>query len=328
MITVITNGTLRMGRAGPVHAFWFAFLAAALILGGCTRVPSAPVTTIKAESFGELQGQLQDGVKSDVELFRSRGPFPVTTETDRELRLSRTERIRMDVYLSGPPERAPLVIFLHGHDSSKRAHAYQAEHLASWGMHCISVQLPPQGPWLRNGRTLTRVVRFIYRSPQAVSSRIDVNRIILVGHSFGASAVSIALAEGAPVAGAILLDPAAVGRELPQFLRKVDKPVMVLGADDELAYARNRDFFYDYVRGRIAEVSIKDATHEDAQYPSEFALRNFGFDPDTTEEAQMSFVSALTSAAVSLSTTGAFDYAWTTFGPAVGNGRFFNPRRK
>jgi pimeloyl-ACP methyl ester carboxylesterase len=312
----------------PVHGFWFAFLSAALILGGCSRVPTTSITTIKADSFGELQGQLQDGVKSDVELFRSRGPFPVTAEPERELRLSRTERIRMDVYLSGPPEPAPLVIFLHGYGSSKRAHAYQAEHLASWGMHCVSVQLPSQGPWLRNGRTLTRLVRFIHRSPHVVSSRIDVNKIILVGHSFGASAVSIALAEGAPVAGAILLDPAAVGRELPQFLRKVDKPVMVLGADDELSYARNRDYFYDYVRGRIAEVSIKDATHEDAQYPSEFALRNFGFDPDTTEEAQVSFVSALTAAAVSLSTTGAFDYAWTTFGPALGTGRFFNPRRK
>jgi pimeloyl-ACP methyl ester carboxylesterase len=309
---------------------WVAVLAAALLVGGCARGPTVTVTSIKAESFGELQEQLQvqESVKSDVDLFRSRGPFPVTTESDRDLRLSRTERIRMDVYLSRPPEPAPLVIFLHGHDSSKRAHAYQAEHLASWGMHCVSLQLASQGPWLRNGRTLTRVVRLIQRSPETVSSRIDVKKIILVGHSFGASAVSIALAEGAPVAGAILLDPAAVGRELPQFLRKVDKPILVLGADDELSPARNRDYFYDYVRGRIAEVSIRDATHEDAQYPSESALRNFGFDPDTSEEAQMSFVSALTSAAISLSTTGAFDYAWTTFGPALSNGRLFNPRRK
>jgi pimeloyl-ACP methyl ester carboxylesterase len=299
-----------------------------VFLGGCAKGPIAPLTTIKAESFGDLQEQLQDGVKSDVQLFRARGPFPVAAEPDRELRLSRTERIRMDVYLSAPDEPAPLVIFLHGHDSSKRAHAYQAEHLASWGMHCVSLQLPSQGPWVRNGRTLTRIVRFIHRSPGAIGSRIDANRIILVGHSFGASAVSIALAEGAPAVGAILLDPAAVGRELPQFLRKVNKPVMVLAADDELSYARNRDYFYDYVRGRVAEISIKDATHEDAQFPSESAIRNFGFDPYTSEEAQMSFVSALTAAAVSLSTTGEFEYAWTSFGGAFNNGRFFNARRK
>jgi pimeloyl-ACP methyl ester carboxylesterase len=304
------------------------FATAIVFFGGCARGPVAPVTHIKADSFGELQGQLQDGVKSEAELFRSRGPFQVAQEPDRELRLSRTERIRMDVYLSAPAQPAPLVIFLHGHDSSKRAHAYQADHLASWGMHCVSIQLPRQGPWVRNGRTLTRVVRFIHRSPQVISSRIDVSKIILVGHSFGASAVSIALAEGAPAAGAILLDPAAVGRELPLFLRKVDKPVMVLGADDELSYARNRDYFYDYVRGRIAEVSIKDATHEDAQYPSEFAVRNFGFDPDTTEEAQITFVSALTAAAISVSTTGTFDYAWKTLEPSRANGRFFNARRK
>jgi pimeloyl-ACP methyl ester carboxylesterase len=300
----------------------------AVLLGGCAQGPSTPVTSIKASSFGDLQGQLQDSVKSDIDLFKSRGPFTVSAQQDRELRLSRTERIRMDVYASAPAEPAPLVVFLHGHDSSKRAHAYQAEHLASWGMHCVSIQLPSQGPWLRNGRTLTRIVRMIHRSPEVIGRGINPNKIILVGHSFGASAVSIAVAEGAPVAGAILLDPAAVGRELPQLLRKVDKPLMVLGADDELSYARNRDYFYDYVRGRIAEVSIKDATHEDAQYPSEYALRNLGFDPYTTEEAQKSFVSALTSAAISLSTSGTFDYAWTTFAPAFTDGRFFNQRRK
>lgn len=311
-----------------VRFFAITLATAVVLLGGCAHGPSMPVTDIKASSFGDLQGQLQERPKSDIDLFKARGPFAVVIRQDGELRLSRTERIRMDVYVSAPAEPAPLVVFLHGHDSSKRAHAYQAEHLASWGMHCVSLQLPSQGPWLRNGRTLTRIIRMIHRSPEAVASGIDRNRIILVGHSFGASAVSIALGEGAPVAGAILLDPAAVGRELPQFLRKVDKPVMVLGADDELAYARNRDFFYDYVRGRIAELSIKDATHEDAQFPSEFALRNFGSDPYTTEEAQMSFTSALAAAAISLSTSGNFEYAWTTFGPAFSDGRFFNQRRK
>jgi pimeloyl-ACP methyl ester carboxylesterase len=310
-----------------LRSFALVLTAVIVLLAGCAR-PPAPVTDIKASSFEDLQGQLQDGVKSDVELFRSRGPFTVVLEHDRDLRLSRTERVRMDVYSSSPPENAPLVIFLHGHDSSKRAHASQAEHLASWGMHCVSLQLPAQGPWVRNGRTLTRVVRMIHRSPDVISSRINRDKIILVGHSFGASAVSIALAEGAPATGAILLDPAAVGRELPQFLRKVDKPVMVLGADDELSAARNRNYFFEYVRGRAAEVSIKDATHEDAQYPSEYALRNFGFDPYTSDEGQIRFVSALAAAAISLSTSGSFEYAWTTFAPGLKEGWLFNERRK
>ena len=42
----------------------------------------------------------------------------------------------------------------------------------------------------------------------------------------------------------------------------------------------------------------------------------------------MSFVSALTTAAISLSTSGNFDYAWTSFGPGFKDGRLFNQRRK
>ena len=71
----------------------------AVLLGGCAQGPSTPVTSIKASSFGDLQGQLQDSVKSDIDLFKSRGPFTVSAQQDRELRLSRTERIRMDVTL-------------------------------------------------------------------------------------------------------------------------------------------------------------------------------------------------------------------------------------
>ena len=90
----------------------------------------------------------------------------------------------------------------------------------------------------------------------------------------------------------------------------------------------NRDYFYQYVRGGIAEVSIRDAAHEDAQYPSEFSLQNFGTDPHTKEELQVTFVSALTSAALSLAATGGFDYAWSSFAPVLKNGKFFNARRK
>src|SRR5205814_5552545 len=110
-----------------------------------------------------------------------------------------------------------------------------------------------------------------------------------------------------PAAGAILLDPATIGADLPKFLRRVAKPVIVLGADDDVAPTRNRDYFYEFVRSGVAELSIRGATHEDAQYPSETALQNFGLDPDTTEELQVTFAAALTSAALSLSATGAFD---------------------
>ena len=98
-------------------------------------------------------------------------------------------------------------------------------------------------------------------------------------------------------------------------------------ADEDIATTRFREYFFDYIRRQTAEISIRHATHEDAQYPSESWLRN-GSDPNTNEESQVTFVSALTSAALSLSSTGGFDYAWTTFGPVLENGKFFNARRK
>jgi hypothetical protein len=43
---------------------------------------------------------------------------------------------------------------------------------------------------------------------------------------------------------------------------------------------------------------------------------------------QITFVSALTSAAFSLAATGKFDYAWASFGDAIKTGRIINPKKK
>ena len=296
--------------------FIIAWLALA---GGCARLPNTGETLLKPKTSSELQEYLLNH-KADLDQFRLRGPFAVAMHKNYEIRLSTTELINTDLFLSAPVEQAPLVIFLHGYDSSKEDHTYQAMHLASWGMHCLALQLPNNGQWVSNGKTLAKIVNFIHRWPEIIDSRIDVNKIILVGHSFGGSSVAIALAEGAPAAGGILLDPAAVGKNLPEFLKQINTPVMLLGADEHVSSARNRDYFYRFIRSGIAEVSIKDAIHEDAQYPSDFAL--------TTEELQITFVSAITSTAFSLSSTGKFDYAWTSFGDVFKNGKFFNAKKK
>ena len=296
----------------------FAMVGLALV-SGCARVPPTGVTTLKATTVSELQGYLLSH-KADLEQFRARGPFAVTVQENYQLHLSATEHINTDLFLSAPPGKAPLVIFLHGYANSKEDHTYQAMHVASWGMHSMALQLPNTGQWTSNGKTLARIVNFIHRLPATIDDRIDVNRIILVGHSFGGTSVAVALAEGAFAAGGILLDPAAIGRDLPSVLRQIKLPVMLLGADEHVSSARNRDYFFRYIRSGIAEVSIKDASHEDAQYPSSTAL--------TTEELQITFVSALTSAALSLSSTGKFDYAWTSFSDAFANGKLFNANRK
>jgi len=67
-----------------------------------------------------------------------------------------------------------------------------------------------------------------------VEGRIDAGKIILVGHSFGATAVGAALGDGAPVVGGVLLDPAGIGRQLPQSLKQITVPVMVIGADEDI----------------------------------------------------------------------------------------------
>ena len=302
-----------------LRRFILFFIACVTLAGGCARLPNIGVTSLKPATLIELQGDLLNR-KTDLDLFGLRGPFAVVMQKEYEIRLSITERINTDLFLSAHAEKAPLVIILHGFDSSKEDHTYQAMHLASWGMHSLSLQLPNKGPWVSNGKTLAKIVQFIYRWPEIFDHHVDVNKIILVGHSFGGAAVSVALAEGAPATGAILLDPAAISRELPGYLSRIKKPVLIIGADERLSPARNRDYFYRYVRSGVAEVSIKNAIHEDAQFPSESM--------DATEELRVIFMSAMTSAAFSISATGSFDYAWASFRDVLKNGIFFNAKKK
>jgi pimeloyl-ACP methyl ester carboxylesterase len=224
--------------------------------------------------------------------------------------------------------KTPLVIVLHGYDNSKDDHAFQAMHLASWGMHGMAINLPKHGPWIANGRTLKRLVDAIHRTPQFIDDSIDADKIILVGHSFGATAVATALGEGAPALGGVLLDPAGIGRQLQRLLQRIKAPVMVIDADEHISSTRNREEFYRFIPRSVGEISIRDTVHEDAQYPKERTLRAFDENPDDAEEAQLAFVSALTASAFSLAVTGGIDYAWRSFENAFKTGMFFNARRK
>ncbi len=297
-----------------------SFVIALLTLAGACATPAETgKTLLNPKSLSELHGYLLSN-KPDLDQFRLRGPFPVAMQKNYEIRLSPTVRINTDLFLSAHAEKAPLVIILHGYASSKEAHAYQAMHLASWGMHSLILQLPNKGSWVSNGKTLVEIVNTVYRRPEVIDKRIDVNKLILAGHSFGGASVAIALAERVPAAGGILLDPAVVIKDFPNVLRKINTPVILLGADEQVSSARNRGYFYRYIRSGIAEVSIRGATHEDAQFPSHLAL--------SPKELQITFVSALTSAALSLSSTGKFDYAWSSFGDDLKSGRFVNAKKK
>jgi pimeloyl-ACP methyl ester carboxylesterase len=312
---------------------WLPFaavcLAAILLIGGgCTRrLPITEVTPLKAASPADLQ-QLLLSREPDLGVFRLRGPFHVTERRNVDIRVSDNLSVSADLYLCETARSAPLVIVLHGLDNSKDDHAFQALHAASWGMHAMALQLPNQGPWIANGKTLARLVSAIHQNSQLVDSRIDVRKIILVGHSYGATAVASALAESTPALGAVLLDPAGIGRELPAVLKRVKVPVMVLGADEEIWATRNREYFYRFIPRNVGEVSIRDAMHGDAQFTVERTRRLIFDDPIATEEAQVTFVSAMTASAFGLAATGGIDYAWTSFSDALKKGIFFNARRK
>jgi hypothetical protein len=103
---------------------------------------------------------------------------------------------------------------------------------------------------------------------------------------------------------------------------------MVIGADEDIWPTRNRGQFYRFIPSAVGEISIRDTVHQDAQYPNEHTLRAFQDDPEDTEEAQITFVSALTTSAFSLAATGNIDYAWNSFEDAFKTGIFFNGRRK
>ena len=295
---------------------------------GCTpQFPTTKVTPIKAANPADLQSYLLSR-KPDVAQFRFRGPFAIVERRDLEISLESGLTVKADLYLCAAASKAPLVIVSHGNNNSKEDHAFQAMHLASWGMHGMALDLPNRGPWIGNGRTLAKLADAIHRNPQLVDGRIDADKIILIGHSFGATAVATALGEGAPALGGILLDPTAIGRGLTQSLKRIAVPVMVIGADEEIRPGRNRGQFYRFIPRAVGEISIRDTVHEDAQYPKQRTLRLFEEDPEDTEEAQIAFVSALTASAFSLAATGNLDYAWNSFENAFKNGTFFNARRK
>lgn len=308
-----------MIRLSATRGLLSIVIACASLIGECQwPLPFGP-TSVAAATWSELRKDLLNR-NADLNQFAARGPFSVTTRRDFTLRLSSREIIRGDLFLSSDGEKAPLVTLLHGFDSTKEDHAYQAMHLASWGMHSLCLQLPNKGPWINTGKTVSRIVRRIYSQPGVVDRRVDVSKLILIGHSFGGEAATVALAEATGTAGAILLDPATISRELPGYLSRIRRPVLILGADEARFSARNRENFFRYIRKGVSELSIKDALHEDAQFPSKSS--------DASEDSQMTFVKAMTAAAFSLSATGRFDYAWESFGENVKEKRFFNPKRK
>ena len=77
------------------------FIVCLTLVSGCTRVPPLYEESLKARTVPELQELLLNN-ETDLDLFRLHGPFAVAIQKDREVRLSSSERIKTDLFLSAP----------------------------------------------------------------------------------------------------------------------------------------------------------------------------------------------------------------------------------
>ena len=249
-------------------------------------------TSVEAISFSN---------QTTFDTFKKVGPYSYEVEENFSIRVSRDEVVNTDVFLVKSNEKRPLLIFQHGNKAHKGVHKEQAKRAASWGFNVLTVEQPNVKRWITNGKVLGSLTKLIYSWPQLLNNNFDRDNIVLVGHSFGGSAASIAAGSGAPVKGIILLDPALVSKKVIPFLRKIKSNVVLLGADRKVFKSRRRNKFYRNIKKNMIEVSIKDSTHNDAQYPNLFSLKQtLGLEHATNIERQNTFTSAIITAAFSM----------------------------
>lgn len=261
--------------------------------------------------------QLKSGFSLDA--YTNVGPFSYQVYRNFNIPLSPTEILKVDLHWPDHANQAPLVIFVHGNGFNKEVHTEQAMHLASWGFYALTVEVPNRGQWLENGNRLAELVSLVYAYPPLLNENIDIQNLILIGHSFGGSAVTIAASKNSHVKGLILLDPAVVSQSLFMTMKKVSIPVILLGADPKVFQSRKRWQFFRYLGGSVAEVTVKGATHNDAQLPSIHKV-NWGFDFTTHENIQRRFLALITASVFSLTIGRNFSFLQKSFGRWVENG--------
>ncbi len=126
-------------------------------------------------------------VTSDTTLnfdsFKDIGPFQYKVEENFEIRVSKDEIVKTDIFLVESREKKPLLIFQHGNKAHKGVHKEQAKRAASWGFNVITVEQPNVKRWLTNGKVLSDLTKLLYKWPQILNSKFDKENIILIGHS-------------------------------------------------------------------------------------------------------------------------------------------------
>lgn len=257
-------------------------------------------------------------------------PFTFNIIENYKFIINSNEIIKSDFYISNHNDIAPLIIFVHGNKSYKRNHSDQAKRIAAWGMHALVIQLPNIKEWIENGYRIYNLVNLIQKNPNLIKykNKIDINNIVLVGHSFGGSAVSIAGGLGARISGLILLDPAVYNNKVIKYLKKINTPVILLGADKKIFRSKQRYKFFKNINSNILEISIKKSTHNDAQKPSENNINFFGLNIFSDDKLQQRFINSIISSSISLSMTGNINLAKISFQSLIKKNKMINLKIK
>lgn len=242
------------------------------------------------------------------------GPYTVEQWTDAWHDPTRRRDLPVRVYqpahLSAP---APLVLFSHGTGSSRDGYSYLGHHWASHGyivVHPTHVGTDRAALYDADGHPLRGMPDIIadarywtdrpadiafaishIASGATLAERVDLNRIAVAGHSYGAHTALAAvglrlqLPDGTHVAcadprvrAAIAMSPASEGK-LGLFAgswSQIDRPVLALTGTRDIEYkvgtAQRRRTSFDRTPGPDQYlVTIRDATH--AAFDDEHLLR-------------------------------------------------------
>jgi hypothetical protein len=268
---------------------------------GCVslKLDKSDNASLSQLAFKDISAELKQDIESLYKV-RFEGPLKTIDQFDLSLKLNKDEQIIFDYSRPLNDESAPLVIFHHGNKYIKEAHWNQARMLSSWGFHAITIQSKNEYNWINNGRRLHYLVNLISKSPGIISPNIDQTNIILAGHSFGGSAVTVAASLNKKVKGVILLDPAVVSNSVYSHQKNVESPTILLGADEKVFLSRRRPSFMANIPSLIHEVSVKGATHNAAQNPT-ITEHIWGFDPTTSKRNIFTFTHLITASAFALS---------------------------
>jgi pimeloyl-ACP methyl ester carboxylesterase len=246
-----------------------------------------------ARTFGQIEKILKN-IRPNIDEFKHSGPIPINVETQLTLSLPGGQSLSYDsIAPKVKSASGPLVILIHGNRSYKEAHRYQAEHLASFGFQVFIPQLPTSEVWSTNGIIIKDFVDVLVKKEAE-------NKPILVGHSFGGSAITMAAYLGTSISGLVYIDPAIFNNTVANLLWNTRVPAILIGADPRVYRSKKRWLFRQKYGGSFFELSVKGATHNDGQYPSMFALSHYGLDPRVSEKNQKLISFLITASVFSL----------------------------